>query len=73
MNLQLFVKGKLIASTPINASYVNYPPYLPNLKLQLQKKHQEIIEAEKEEPAFHITTDSFNTNRKAFENNRPLL
>ena len=73
MNLQLFVKGKLIASAPINASYINYPPYLPGLKSQLQKKHQQIIEAEKAEPAFYITTDSLNTNRKGFENNRPLL
>lgn len=73
MNLQLFVKGKLIASTPINASYVNYPPYLPTLKSELQKKHQQIIESEKAEPSFFITSKSLNTNRTKFLNNRPLL
>jgi hypothetical protein len=71
MNLQLFVKGKLIASTPINASYVNYPPYLPALKSELQKKHQQIIEQEKAEPSFYISTNSFSP--KGFASNRPLL
>ena len=71
MNLQLFVKGKLIASTPINASYVNYPPYLPALKSELRKKHQQIIEQAKGEPSFYISTNSFS--RKGFAGNRPLL
>lgn len=73
MNLQLFVKGKLIASMPINASYVNYPPYLPALKLELQKKHQQIIEQEKAEPAFYITSTGLNTHQKQFGSGRPLL
>jgi hypothetical protein len=73
MNLQLFVKGKLIASMPINASYVNYPPYLPTLKSELQKKHQQVIEQEEAEPAFYITNSSLNTNRKGFTHPRPLL
>jgi hypothetical protein len=73
MNLQLFVKGKLIASMPINASYVNYPPYLPALKSELQKRHWQIIEEEKAEPAFQITTGSLNSGWRAFANSRPLL
>jgi len=73
MNLQLFVKGRLIASMPINASYVNYPPYLPALKSELQKKHQQIIEQEKAETSFYITNTNLKAGRKGLGHNTPLL
>lgn len=71
MQLQLFVKGELIASMPINTAYVNYPVYLPSLKSQLQEKNKRAIEAAQASPSFYISTSS--SAKKRDEGNMPIL
>ena len=71
MNLQLYVQDKLIASLPIDVAYMSYPQYLPLLKSELEKTHEEVITTAKTKPVFYIDAQRTDTNKRF--NNRPLL
>ncbi len=64
MNLQLFVKDKLIASLPIDDKYTNDPFYLPSLKKELEEKYKELIEESKSKPSFSIESKSVVSSRR---------
>ena len=73
MNLQLFVKEKLITSVPVNSASIGNPLYLSAIKKELQEKHKEIIDGLKAEPIFNLVPGSpfySGTNRGL---NLPLL
>lgn len=72
MNLQLFIKDRLIASVPIKASYLSYPPYLPSLKSELNEKHKEVINAMQARPTYYISTNASHKN-KPRSAGKPLL
>ena len=58
MNLQLFVKEKLITSIPINAASMSNPVYLSSVKTQLQEKYKEVIDSAKTEPKFNVVPNA---------------
>lgn len=73
MNLQLFVKEKLITSVPVNSASISNPVYLSSIKKELQEKHKEVIEGLKAEPMFNLVPGANLLGRRNSGLNLPLL
>ena len=73
MNLQLFVKAKLITSVPLSAASVSNPVYLSSVKTQLKEKYKEVIDSSKTAPTFNVVPSSPFQNKRYGGNNLPLL
>jgi hypothetical protein len=73
MNLQLFVKDKLIASHPIDNSSMSNPFYLSSIKKELEEQYKEIIEESKSTPTFCIESKSIMSSRRRKGYNFPVL
>ena len=73
MNLQLFVKEKLITSIPINSASMSNPFYLSAVKTQLQEKYKEIIDGSKSEPMFNVVPNIPFYSKRSRGYNLPLL
>ena len=58
MNLQLFVQDRLIASLPIDNSFMSNPLYLSSVKKELEEKYREIIEKSQSTPTFLLNQNS---------------
>ena len=73
MNLQLFVKEKLITSVPVNSASISNPVYLSAIKKELQEKHKELIDGLKAEPIFNLVPGARYFSGKNRGLNLPLL
>jgi hypothetical protein len=73
MNLQLFVKERLVASIPISTASMSNPFYLSDAKNQLQEKYKEIIDGSKSEPTFNVVPNTPFYSKRTRGYNLPLL
>ncbi len=73
MNLQLFVREKLITTIPLSNTSISNPLYLTAVKIELQEKYKEIIEGLKAEPTFNLVPNTTFYGRKNRGLNLPLL
>ena len=64
MNLQLFLKGKLIASLPIDDSCMSDPLYISTLKKELEEQHKDLIEEPNSKHTFCIESKSLMSSRR---------
>jgi len=70
MKLDMFLDNKLIDSMVINIARFNEPGYMNGLRLEMEEKHEDVLDLSNEEPQFFIDSvpSSMNGNKRRFSN-----
>jgi len=70
MKLDMFLDNKLIDSMVINIARFNEPGYINGLRLEMEEKHEDVLDLSNEEPQFFIDSvpSSMNGNERRFSN-----
>lgn len=68
MQLKMFIAGKLVDATEINAMKLHIPGYIHSLRMEMEETNEDIIDLSHEEPEFFIETvpSSMNISSKLF-------
>jgi hypothetical protein len=66
----MFLDNKLIDSMVINIARFNEPGYINGLRLEMEEKHEDVLDLSNEEPLFFIDSvpSSMNGNERRFSN-----
>jgi hypothetical protein len=66
----MFLDNKLIDSMVINIARFNEPGYINGLRLEMEEKHEDVLDLSNEEPQFFIDSvpSSMNGNERRFSN-----
>ena len=66
----MFLDNKLIDSMVINIARFNEPGYMNGLRLEMEEKHEDVLDLSNEEPQFFIDSvpSSMNGNKRRFSN-----
>jgi hypothetical protein len=70
MKLDMFLDNKLIDSMVINIARFNEPGYINGLRLEMEEKHEDVLDLSNEEPQFFIDSvpSSMNGDERRFSN-----
>lgn len=70
MKLDMFLDNKLIDSMVINIARFNEPGYINGLRLEMEEKHEDVLDLSNEEPQFFIDSvpSSMNGAGRRFSN-----
>lgn len=66
----MFLDNKLIDSMVINIARFNEPGYINGLRLEMEEKHEDVLDLSNEEPQFFIDSvpSSMNGDERRFSN-----
>lgn len=70
MKLDMFLDNKLIDSMVINIARFNEPGYIDGLRLEMEEKHEDVLDLSTEEAQFFIDSvpSSMNANERRLSN-----
>lgn len=63
MDLKMFIGNELIDVIPINSACLHMPGYIQFLKMDMEEKHEDIIDLSNEDPKFFIDAVPSSMNR----------
>ena len=66
MNLKMFIGSELIDVIDINSACLSIPGYIQSLKMDMEEKHEDIIDLSNEEPKFFIDAVPSSMNKNAW-------